>query len=247
MDTDKTVSLCLDLGNSLHKLAVFTGNTLVKSWTVQLSGLQECLQENILPYHPRQSILCSVINHHPETEHWLSGHTRMIRLDHLTALPFINAYEHPSTLGPDRIALAAGAAVYYAGRHTLIIGTGTCITFNFVSQGGEFLGGSISPGLHMRLEALHTFTGRLPKEKISPLFPLIGYNTRQSILSGALGGAIAEVDGLIGRYQERYEEMQVVLTGGDMLFFERHLKSKVLPDPDLLVRGLLAILQLNNP
>ncbi|HUX84389.1 MAG TPA: hypothetical protein VMV20_04100, partial [Chitinophagaceae bacterium] len=72
-----------------------------------------------------------------------------------------------------------------------------------------------------------------------------GYNTRQSILSGCLGGAVAETEGLIGKYRSRYEGLKVLLTGGDSPFFNRLLETETSLVPDLLLRGLLAILEFN--
>src|SRR3546814_6230649 len=87
-----------------------------------------------------------------------------------------NNYRTPETLGADRLAAVIGAgssqvlsqpiqaatSLSDTGSPRLVIAAGTCITYNFVNGRNQFLGGAISPGLHMRLQAMHTFTGKLP-------------------------------------------------------------------------------------
>ena len=78
------------------------------------------------------------------------------------ALPIALKYETPETLGTDRLAAALAANVFFPGENTLVISAGTCLTTDFVTDKGEYIGGSIAPGLRMRLRAMHHFTGRLP-------------------------------------------------------------------------------------
>lgn len=95
----------------------------------------------------------------------------------------------------------------------------------------EFVGGAISPGIHMRLKALHEYTGRLPLVKIEKSFDellLIGDDTESSIISGVLTGMSAEVDGFIDKYKENYDNLTVVLTGGDWSFWHIALKTRYL-------------------
>ena len=77
-------------------------------------------------------------------------------------VPLKIGYATPETLGFDRIAICVGAKSYYPGASLLVIDSGTCITYNYVSAEGVFLGGNISPGLEMRFNGLHRFTARLP-------------------------------------------------------------------------------------
>jgi len=78
------------------------------------------------------------------------------------ALPITLKYETPETLGTDRLAAALAATVFFPGENTLVINAGTCLTTDFVTDKSEYIGGSIAPGLRMRLRAMHHFTGRLP-------------------------------------------------------------------------------------
>src|SRR4029077_4782248 len=108
-------------------------------------------------------------------------------------LPFTTPVGKPETIGADRLALVAGAVHFYPRRHNLIIGLGSCVTYNFVNKFNEFLGGGISPGLEMRFRAMNEFTAKLPLVKPDANFPLIGYDTRTNLLSATILGMRKEM------------------------------------------------------
>jgi len=139
------------------------------------------------------------------------------------------------------------AAVHmFPQQHNLVIGLGSCITYNFVNKFSEFLGGGISPGLEMRFRAMHEYTAKLPLVKPDWNFPLVGYDTRTNMLSGVILGMSKEIDGIIDAYKEKYTEFNVLLTGGDMNFFLPHLKNNILAEPYLIYKGLYAISEHNS-
>jgi type III pantothenate kinase len=107
------------------------------------------------------------------------------------------------------------------------------------------LGGSIAPGLQMRLNALNTFTARLPLVSLEGDHLLIGNTTETSIRSGVLSGSLAEIRGMINQYGEAYQDLIVLLTGGDTNYFERNLKSNIFAVPNLVLYGLRDILKHN--
>lgn len=196
-------------------------------------------------YKPVASILSSVIDHPVTLEALLAERTSFLKLHHTLPLPVKLAYEKPETLGVDRIALAAGAWATFPGVHSLIIGAGSAITYNFVHKTGAFLGGGISPGIDMRFRALHAFTDKLPEVRQDEQYAFVGYNTRQSILSGVQEGVLAEVEGMIMAYSRRYSNFNVLLTGGNLVFFASRLKSKIFASPYLLYKGLNSIVERN--
>ncbi|RYU78735.1 type III pantothenate kinase [Hymenobacter persicinus] len=163
-----------------------------------------------------------------------------------TALPIQNAYATPHTLGADRLAAAVGAAWLRPAGDTLIVDAGTAIKCDWVEGGHTFRGGSIAPGLRMRFEALHQFTGRLPLVEMpadgqAPL-ALTGDDTQSAIRSGVLNGAVAEVNGLIEQYRAFSPQLAVVLAGGDARFFQPRLKGHIFVIPELVLLGLHRIL-----
>ncbi|GAA4301167.1 type III pantothenate kinase [Compostibacter hankyongensis] len=237
--------LCLDFGNSRQKAAWFSNGVLEGESLLEPASLTVRVKELVGRHSPDGIILSSVIDHPEEIDTFLAAQPFFIRLDADTPLPFHNAYETPRSLGPDRLALAAAAQRYYPGQHNLVIALGSCITFNFLTGDGVFLGGSIAPGLQMRFRAMHAFTGRLPLLGPEEGYPLVGSDTRQSMLSGVLNGMRAELDGLIEQYREVYSNFNVLLTGGDMAYFAGRLKNKIFADLTLSYKGLHAILEFN--
>jgi type III pantothenate kinase len=148
-------------------------------------------------------------------------------------------------VGADRLAIAAAAVHLFPKQNNLAIGLGTCITFNFINQQHELIGGSISPGMEMRFKAMHQFTARLPLVNGTWNVPLIGYDTATNLQSGVVLGMAKEIDGIIELYAERFGNFNVLLTGGDLGIFGPHLKKKIFADPDLIFKGLYAISQSN--
>jgi type III pantothenate kinase len=150
------------------------------------------------------------------------------------------------TRGGDRIALAAGALEKFGKRNTLIIGTGTCITYDFLNEKGHYLGGGISPGIDIRFRSLHQFTQNLPLVKFGADTELIGDTTENSIRSGVVYGIISEINGIISSYREKYPDLHVVLSGGNVKFFESTLKDRIFAIPNLVLLGLYSIFLYNE-
>lgn len=78
-------------------------------------------------------------------------------------------------------------------------------------------------------------------------FPLVGYDTMTNLQSGVIQGMAAEIDGIIHAYRSKYNELQVLITGGDLIFFDSLLLHPMHRDPYLLFRGLQAICETNLP
>jgi len=206
---------------------------------------EQTISDLVGRFSAKRSILSSVINHNPSVEKILGEKTTFHKLDHHSKLPFKTPVGKPETIGADRLALCAAAVNIFPNSHNLVIGLGTCITYNFINKYHEFLGGSISPGMEMRLKSMHELTAKLPLIKPDWNFPLIGYDTRTNLLSGVILGMAKEIDGIIDAYNEKYGNFNVLLTGGDTGHFVSHLKNKIFADPDLLFKGLYAIGEYN--
>ena len=237
-------TLCFDFGNTRLKCAVFVGDCL-QTVEVLVDESLPAIEQLINLYKPTKSILSSVINHNAEIEMLLATTTNFHKLNHTSKLPFATPVGKPETIGADRLALCAASVSLYPKQHTLSIGLGTCITYNFTNKYHEFLGGSISPGMNMRFRAMHEQTALLPMVKAQHNFPLVGYDTNTNLQSGVILGVSKEIDGMIEAYKEKYNNLQVLMTGGDMSFFLPHLRNKLLADPDLLFKGLYSICQCN--
>ncbi len=241
-----SVTFCFDFGNTRRKLAIFESGQL-KSIEILSDDSRSTIEQLIEVHKPQKSILSSVIDHNPELESVLERFTRFHKLNYETKLPFTSPVGKPETIGADRLALIAGAVHQFPKQHNLVIALGSCITYNFCNKYHEFLGGSISPGLEMRLKALNYYTAKLPLVKANSNTPLIGYDTATNILSGVIYGMAYEIDGFVDDYNQKFSNFNVLLTGGDIVFLASHLKNKIFADPDLIFKGLYAISEVNNP
>ncbi len=238
-------TLCFDFGNTRMKCAVFVDGTFTQE-RVLTDDKEETIRALIDEFHPAGSILSSVIDHNPAMEELLRRETRFHKLDHQSRVPVTTPVGKPETIGADRLALVVAAVTPFPGTNNLVIGLGSAITYNYVNKYREFIGGSISPGMEMRFKSLHTFTAKLPLVKADWNFPLAGYDTRTNILSGVILGMAKEVDGIIEAYEEKYDNFNVLLSGGDSVYFTRHLKKKIFADPYLIYKGLYAISAFNQ-
>ena len=238
-------TLCFDFGNTRKKVAVFKESEIQE--TIILKDDEAItIAELLLKYTPEHTILSSVIIHDPSIETLLAEKSRFHKLSAATKINFTTPVGKPETIGADRLALIAAAVHFYPEKNNLIIGLGSCITYNFVNQYHQFLGGGISPGMDMRFKAMHDFTALLPLEKETWNYPLIGYDTRTNLQSGVLHGMAAEIDGIVEKYGEKYSNFNVVLTGGNSSYFAGQLKTRIFADHNFLFKGLYALSQLNN-
>lgn len=238
-------TLCFDFGNTRLKCAVFKNEDIEDVEVLQEASVSS-VQSLINKYQPVKSILSSVIHHDAAIDKVLAAATTFHKLGSASKLPLTIPVGKPETVGADRLALSVAAVHLYPGQHNLVIGLGSCITYNFVNKLHQFLGGSISPGMEMRFRSMHEYTALLPLVKAENNFPLVGYDTKTNLLSGVILGMAREIDGIIDLYSLKYRNFNVLLTGGDMPFFEPHLKNKIFADPYLIFKGLYAISEYNN-
>jgi len=240
-----SVTLCLDFGNTRLKCGVFDGPTFVEAITLENDN-DDTIEALVERYRPAKSLLSSVINHNPSVETMLSACGKFHKLSHHSKIPVTTPVGKPDTIGADRLALCVGATELYPGKNNLVIGLGSAVTYNFVNKKKEFLGGGISPGMEMRFKSLQVFTAKLPLVKKDWNLPLIGYDTRTNILSGVILGLAKEIDGIIDSYSEKYNNLNVLLTGGDSTYFAHLLKNKIFADLNLIFKGMYAISEINN-
>jgi type III pantothenate kinase len=241
--------LCIDWGNSSVKAALFSDtDQMLETFRFSDTEALDILTSLVERHQPEAGMLCSVVHHPEQVEQMLRQQIRFFyNLDMQTRLPIMNAYHSPETLGPDRLALVAGAYAQFPDKNNLVISLGTCITYNLIQKSKAFRGGAISSGLRMRLRAMHDFTDKLPEVQPNGELLLLGYDTETSMRSGTLHGIAFEIDGMIEAFAAQYPDFNAVLTGGDMPFFEGKLKNKIFADPDLLLKGLHLILKYNVP
>jgi type III pantothenate kinase len=239
------MDLVIDIGNTLKKVAIFSE----KGKLIQLFHEKRLTVEFLEPlfeeFSIRRAIVSSVGDEEAEALAWIESRAHLVRFTHNCCLPIKLDYATPETLGTDRIANAVGAHALYPNHNVLSIMAGTCLVADFVNTDGEYLGGSISPGLRMRFQALSQFTARLPLVEPEEIVPLIGDTTQKSILAGVVLGMAYEIDGLIADYKGSFSPLKVIFSGGDSDLLRDFIKKRIFAAPNPILLGLHKILELN--
>ncbi len=206
--------------------------------------------ERLFSLYPiTDSIISSVINIEPAVVNVLNRLSQhFILFDHCTPVPVKNCYGSPETLGQDRLAAAVGAASICPNENLLIIDAGSAITYDFVSEKNEFLGGNIAPGIKMRLTMLNRMTKKLPLVEVeeNELIPLFGKTTRDAIAAGVIRGIGYEVKGYVRTLGERCKHYALFLTGGNAPYILNNCRFNFRYEKHLVLIGLNTILEFNK-
>jgi len=239
--------LTIDVGNTRIKAAVFEQNRFVELF---IFTKETILTEttNILNKFPKikNIVIASVANVEKELFLNLKSKVEIHFITPEIKLPYNNLYSTPSSLGIDRMFLAAGAVLQFPNQNRLIIDTGTCITYDFVDEIDNYLGGAISPVIGLRYGSLHQQTAKLPL--LSKIYPesFIGNSTQESIHSGVINGVTLEIDGFIELYKDQYAKFIIILTGGDAEFLAVRLKNTIFANSYFLLESLNQTFQYNQ-
>lgn len=244
------MNLVIDWGNSSLKTGWFDGVELVETGHFNtVSALIQAIGQSA--DRPLEQVLVSSTSRSADViQQELTGLPVPVHVfDNQTPVPIKNGYDTPHTLGPDRLAAAAGAAGLFPGRACLVLDLGTCLTADLVDPDGTFRGGLIAPGLTMRFRAMHEHTARLPMID-NPLadanWPdLVARNTRDALRSGVLNGLGFELNGLIEAHRHNWPDLAVLLCGGDGPVLRSRLKEPIFAVPELVLTGLNRILRYN--
>lgn len=237
------LNLVIDIGNNSAKYFLFSGKSIFLYGRKNNDSFH-FVKELATTHNIKSIIVSSVINIDNEQKSIIESSTsHVIWLDKNTPVPIETDYRTPDTLGSDRLAAAIGAIAEKPGHDILIIDAGSAITIDFVDSKGIFRGGNISPGIKMRLMALHKFTARLPFIEKDGDTPQIGYNTETAIRSGVINGICHEIDGYITEFKNKIPNLLVFLTGGDEKTLINKIKSSIFADRFLVAKGLNRILE----
>ncbi|MDE0331247.1 MAG: type III pantothenate kinase [Nitrospinae bacterium] len=251
--------LAIDVGNTQTVVGLFDGEKLVSSWrlgsvarrtTDELAILMEGLFR--LGRHRMSDVgrvvIASVVP--PLGPNLEDMAKRYFGVKPLVVGPGIRTgisikYENPREVGADRIVNAVAGYHLYGGP-LIIVDFGTAITFDAISASGEYLGGAISPGLGIALEALIDKTARLPRVETAVPPSVIGKNTVHSIQSGIAYGYRGLVREIVERMKtELGSDTKVVATGGQSLDLGQDEGGFDLINPDLTLLGLRLIAERN--
>ena len=248
--------LAVDVGNTKIKVAVFEGSNLVERIDFYGSELQKQIEFALNKYQKISDLVVASVGNIPKEAFLVFEKQLNIHfITHKTTFPFHNKYETPHSLGIDRIVLASGAVLNFPKQNRLVIDAGTCITYDFIDENDNYLGGAISPGIRLRYESLHHHTAKLPLltlelfeeiSKESESHQFIGNSTSTAIHSGVLNGVQNEIEGFIAQYQRVYPKFIIILTGGDTEFLAKRLKNTIFANSNFLLESLNQTFQYKN-
>lgn len=242
-----TTKLTIDEGNSSTKLGLWHGDHLTEVVTLRHATLDD-IRNFVNGHVPVDALIfCSVCRRDKDdTRRLLAPFARkVIILDAFTPMPLAIDYATPATLGPDRIAAAAGAWQLAPGRQSLVVDMGTAITYDVVTPDGHYIGGNIAPGIFVRLEALNHFTKALPLVETDGPVPRWGNDTASALRSGAIRGVVGEL-----QYYRHClladQHPDVFLTGGSADLITPFITTPIHVEPNLVLIGLNSILNYNE-
>jgi type III pantothenate kinase len=231
--------LVIDIGNSSAKWALFENERMIDDGRSDesIGSLVEVLHER---FSPDRMAMASVRELSEITQEHLL-------VDVNTPIPIRIEYQTKESLGIDRILAAVGAFRRFPGIPLMVVDMGTCITLDLVGSDGTFYGGAISPGLQMRFKAMNVWTDKLPLLELDlDKTGLPGKSTVASMQNGVYYGILDEIEGTLSRYREKFDDVLLILTGGDAKLFESRLKNDIFADDLLVLKGLHEILLFNE-
>lgn len=230
----------IDWGNTRGKLGLFEANQLLEIQYIDTPEKLWLFLEKILFEKVIISDVSKKLKEFPE-----KFRNKILFLESTTPLPIQIDYETPETLGVDRIAAAVGAYTLKPNKDCLVIDLGTCITYDLITE-NTFRGGSITLGVNLRFKALKEYTAGLPLTSIENqevTFIKPAQSTKAALQSGVIEGILAEIQYFIQKYQKEYPNLQVLICGGDRIFFETKIKEQIFVVSNLTLLGLQRILE----
>ncbi len=244
------MNLIIDQGNTAVKIFLFHKDKIIDSKKSNLEqnykNFKFFVKKINIDKKENNVIYSSTSNYNEKIIKHLELHfSKFIVFDRNTKIPIKNLYKTPETLGFDRLAGIIGANYYFPNQNILSIDLGTAITYDFINKNNEYIGGNISPGMSMRFKALNHFTEKLPLLEKTGLDKKIGQNTNEAITLGVEKGIFFEINNYITDFQDSYEDVKIILTGGDCFFFEKRFNNIIFAKPYLVPVGLNRILNYN--
>ena len=243
------MNLCIDQGNSRTKVALMTDEGKISKDFIYKSFASSDVERLFDLYAITDSIISSVVNIEAAVVNTLSRRSEhFVLFDHNTPVPIINCYDTPQTLGQDRLAAAVGAKSLCPNENLLIIDAGSAITYDFVTEQGEYIGGNIAPGVKMRLTMLHRMTKKLPQVDVdeNELIPLFGKSTRDAIAAGVVRGIAYEVKGYMRTLREKMPHFQTYLTGGHAPYILNNVRTSRTENRQMHYEKHLVLIGLNE-
>jgi type III pantothenate kinase len=252
--------LTIDVGNTQTHVGAFDGQELVEHWrfstarqatgdelAVVIHDLLALRSIEFAQIHGEvvSSVVPRLVSEYRHMfERYLEREALILGPGTKTGMPIL--LENPHELGPDRLANAVAGYDQHGGP-CVIVDFGTAINYDVVSSAGEYLGGIISPGIEISIEALTSRAARLTRIDIREPRMLIGKSTDAAVQSGIVYGFASQVDGICGLLrQELGNEITTIATGGLANVIVTFTQSIDVVDDLLTLKGLRLIYERNG-
>jgi type III pantothenate kinase len=227
------IDYVIEAGNSFVKIAPIIDGKL--QYIERISLLESQIIINKIK---GKNIVLSSVADENFRDDLTNNATIKFELNRNSLFPFKSYYQTLETWGMDRACNVCGALAKKTDTPILVVDIGTCIKFDFIDKNEFYHGGSISPGVNLRFQAMHNGTANLPLLKPSKTTELIGQSTQASLLNGVMIGMQCEIEGMIAKYEQQFEKLTVILTGGDLFYFDFPEKSNIFVEQNLTIEGL---------
>ena len=240
------MNIIIDIGNTNIKFGLFKNNILVKKLIFSL-GIKNYLN-NLSINHQELEIVFICGDNNKVVEElkifFKNYDCKLIFWADINKNFIENEYNKFNTLGFDRLANAVAAINFFANfKNHLVIDVGTCITYDIIID-KVYKGGQISPGLGLRFKSLDFISSKsLYFKNLEP--KLLGKSTDDCVQSGVYFGILDEINTRINHYNSNLEDLNIILTGGDSIYFKKLVKN-VIFDQNLLMKGLNLLLNKNE-
>jgi type III pantothenate kinase len=238
--------LLVNLNNTSTKLALSNETRLIKKKVLKTASLSgELLRKATKGWLFDLVLVGSVVpKKTPVVQNAFRNHT--IELTSKLDLGIGVDFPDPSVIGADRLANAVGVVNLY-GSPAIVVDFGTAVTFDIVSQPGNYVGGVIAPGLGVMTDYLYQRTALLPKINLEEPVDVIGKSTQHAMLAGAIFGYRGLVRQIITEIVARLEgKARIVATGSYAPLIAAKLPELQIVDPDLTLQGFRLIAQRNS-
>jgi type III pantothenate kinase len=252
--------LCIDTGNTQTVIGLFDGNRLADHWRIATNSERTAdeialMIQQFLGFHgfsfetqidgvavssgvPRVTVELRAM-----TERYFGFEALVLEPGIRTGMPIL--YDNPKEVGADRIANAVAAYDQYGGP-SIVVDFGTANTIEAISEGGEYLGGAIFPGIEISMDGLFARAAALRRVELVAPRNVIGKSTGESIQSGTVYGFSGQIDALVERFQKELGQCTVIATGGLAEPIIKHSQTIQHYEPWLTLQGLRIIFERNR-
>ncbi len=247
--------LAVDIGNTTVSLSVMHKRVVKGSFSVESAvsaqqlkiGLKKLIVQINKRYMIDKIVICSVVPSvlkivQKSLHDGFCFKPMVVGKD--IKVPIKNKYKNPKQVGQDRLVCAYAALKLYSVP-AIVIDFGTAITFDAISQKGEYLGGIIVPGLRLSAESLFTKAALLPKIEIKKPKAIIGKDTQASILSGLYYGYGTLCKGMVSLLSKEFNSKpRIVVTGGHAVLMKKFIpQARRVVDTSLVFRGISLLIE----